>query len=170
MNSIVWWSTLSLVVTAAVTDVRSRRIPNGLVIPFLAAGLIFALERLGLSGLTNSLEGIALAIVPLGALCWLRAMGMGDLKLCAAVGAWVGVEQLGVALVVTAVAGGVMAILWAVLHAEVGSSIDGASDLVFGFPARGFRPHSTLTLDNPRARTMPWAPAIAIGTIFSFFC
>jgi hypothetical protein len=30
--------------------------------------------------------GIALAAAVAGVLCWLRGMGMGDLKLCAAVG------------------------------------------------------------------------------------
>jgi len=49
------------------------------------------------------------------------------------------------------------------------ASLDGSSDLVSGFWTRGIRPHPRLVLDNPSARTMPYAPAIAIGTIFSFF-
>ncbi len=31
------------------------------------------------------------------------------------------------------------------------------------------RPHATLVLANPRTRKMPYAPAIAIGAILSFF-
>jgi Flp pilus assembly protein protease CpaA len=100
----------------------------------------------------------------------MRGMGMGDLKLCAAVGAWVGFAQMGVALLVTAMAGGLMAVFWAASHRALGQSLGGASDLVFGFHRRGFRPHPTLTLDNPRGCNMPYAPAIAIGTLFSFFC
>jgi prepilin peptidase CpaA len=41
--------------------------------------------------------------------------------------------------------------------------------LIFGFKKRGFHPHSELVLSNPLTRKMPYAPAIAIGTIFSFF-
>jgi prepilin peptidase CpaA len=43
------------------------------------------------------------------------------------------------------------------------------SDLVSAFWTKGVHPHPSLVLDNPSARTMPYAPAIAIGTIFSFF-
>jgi Flp pilus assembly protein protease CpaA len=40
-------------------------------------------------------------------------MGMGDLKLCAAEGGWIGPGQLGIALVATSIAGGVLALIWA---------------------------------------------------------
>jgi prepilin peptidase CpaA len=170
MNSVVWWATASLVLVAAVWDVRTRRIPNRLVLPFLAAGLIFSTGRYGIAGFARSIEGIGLAVLVIGFLCWLRGMGMGDLKLCAAVGAWIGFSQLAVALVITAMAGGVMAIVWAARQGALGESFDGASDLAFGVVRRGFRRHPVLTLDHPRARAIPYAPAIAVGTLFSFFC
>ncbi len=169
MNSIVFRATLSLVAIATVIDIRWRRIPNWLVLPVLVTVMVFGAVRNGPAGLEKSLGGIALAAVALGIVCWLRGMGMGDLKLCAAVGAWIGAAQLGVALVVMAFAGGLMAMLQAALSGETKESFDGASDLVFGFGARGFRPHPTLALDHPRARKMPYAPAILIGTLFSFF-
>jgi prepilin peptidase CpaA len=170
MNSIVWWATTSLVLAAAVWDVRTRRIPNRLVIPFLVAGLVFNASRYGMAGFGKSMGGIGLAAVAAGVLCWLRGMGMGDLKLCAAVGAWIGVTQLALALVITAMAGGVMGIVWAARHGALGESFDGAADLAFGAVRRGFRHHPTLVLDHPRARAIPYAPAIAVGTLFSFFC
>jgi len=96
-------------------------------------------------------------------------MGMGDVKLCAAIGAWIGPSQLMLALVVMGLVGGLMAFVWALLGGFLKESLTGASDLVFGFAKRGVRPHDTLVLTNPKARSMPYAPAIAIGTIFSFF-
>ena len=39
MHSISWWPVFALVVTAAVVDIHSRRIPNRLVLPFLAGGV-----------------------------------------------------------------------------------------------------------------------------------
>lgn len=110
-----------------------------------------------------------LAALLLGMLYWLGGMGMGDVKLCAAIGAWVGPAQLMTALVMMGVAGGVMALVWALYGGFLKESLSGVSDLVFGFRKRGFRPHPTLVLANPSARKMPYAPAIAIGTIFSFF-
>src|ERR1035438_5918093 len=155
MNSTVWWSTCSLVVIATVIDVYCRRIPNWLVVPFLTAGAAFGTARNGVAGLEKSFGGIALAVVALGLFCSFRGIGMGDLKLCAAVGAWIGCAQLGVALVVMAIAGGLMAILGAAMAGALKESFDGAGDLIFGFRARGLRPHPTLTLDHPRTRKMP---------------
>jgi prepilin peptidase CpaA len=169
MHSIAWWPILTLLVMATFVDIRSRRIPNWLVLPFLAAGVIVTTASHGVKGLGQSMSGIALAVAVTGILCWLRGMGMGDLKLCAAVGGWIGPAQLGTALVATGIAGGVLALIWAACHGSVSESLDGASDLVSGFWTKGVHPHPSLVLDNPSARTMPYAPAIAIGTIFSFF-
>ncbi len=94
---------------------------------------------------------------------------MGDLKLCAAIGAWIGPEQLTTALVMTAITGGVMAVIWAAAKGRLGESLDGAGDLLSGFRRRGLKPHEKLQLGNPVALKMPYAPAIALGTLFSFF-
>ena len=169
MHSIAWWPILTLLVMATVVDIHSRRIPNWLVLPFLAAGVVVNTAGYGVKGLGQSMGGIALAVAVTGILCWLRGMGMGDLKLCAAVGAWIGPAQLGMALVATGLAGGVLALIWAACHGSLGESLEGASDLVSAFWTKGVRPHPSLVLDNPSARTMPYAPAIAIGTIFSLF-
>ena len=39
MHSIAWWPTLIVLVLAVFTDLRSRRIPNWLVLPFMFAGV-----------------------------------------------------------------------------------------------------------------------------------
>ena len=94
---------------------------------------------------------------------------MGDVKLCAAIGAWIGPSQLATALVITGIAGGVMALCWAAAGGFLGDLFRNTGDLVFGLKERGLRPHAELVLDNPLARKMPYAPAIAIGTLVSFF-
>ena len=169
MHSSAWWPIFALLAIATVVDIHSRRIPNWLVLPVLAAGVIVKTASYGVRGLGQSIGGIALAAAVAGVLCWLRGMGMGDLKLCAAVGGWIGPGQLGTALVATGIAGGVLALIWAACHRSLGASLEGVSDLVSAFWAKGVHPHPSLVLDNPSARAMPYAPAIAIGTIFSFF-
>jgi len=169
MNSVAWWPMLTLLAIATITDLHHRRIPNWLVVPFLAGGVVVLTANEGPRGLARSMGGIALAVAVTGILCWLRGMGLGDLKLCAAVGAWIGPAQLGIALVATGISGGVLALIWAGCHRSLGKSLDGSSDIVSGFWTRGVRPHPDLVLDNASARTMPYAPAIAIGTLFSFF-
>lgn len=168
MNSVSWYPTLVVLLIASAIDVRSHRIPNWLVFPFLLAGFVVSLSGFGSIAFLQSLGGFALAVAVTGVLCWLRGMGLGDLKLCAAIGAWIGPEQLIIALVVTGIAGGLMALIWAACHGVVGQSVDGAGDLLISWKT-GFRPHTTLVLDNPAKLKMPYAPAIAAGTIFSFF-
>jgi len=169
MHSIAWWPTLTVLAIATFTDLRSRRIPNWLVLPFMVGGLAVSTWQHGWSGLGHSLEGLALGAVLYGILSFLGGMGMGDVKLVAAIGAWVGPDQLFVALVITAMAGGVMALLWALKGGFLGELFSGAGDLVFGFRKRGLSPHPELVLSNPLTRKMPYAPAIAIGTLISFF-
>src|SRR6266481_138857 len=101
-----WLPTVVVLVIAVAIDIRSRRIPNWLSLPFLAIGLVLSALRGGLPGFERSAEGVGLAVVVAGVLCYLRGMGMGDLKLFAAVGAWIGPGQLVVALVATGIAGG----------------------------------------------------------------
>jgi prepilin peptidase CpaA len=169
MHSIAWWPTLIVLAVATFTDLRSRRIPNWLVLPFLVAGLITCAILHGWHGLGQSFAGLAVGGFLFGVLSMMGGMGMGDVKLCAAIGAWIGPSQMLVALVLTAIAGGVMALCWAAAGGFLGELFRGAGDLVVGIKDRGLRPHSEIVLSNPMARKMPYAPAIAIGTLISFF-
>jgi prepilin peptidase CpaA len=96
-------------------------------------------------------------------------MGMGDVKLCAAIGVWIGPSQMLTALVLTGIAGGLIALGWAIAGGFVGEMFSGTGELIFGLKRRGLRPHPEMVLNNPLSRKMPYAPAIAIGTLISFF-
>jgi prepilin peptidase CpaA len=169
MHSIAWWPTCFVLAVATFTDLRSRRIPNWLVLPFLAAGFAVSTWLNGWHGVVQSAAGLGLGALIYGVLFWMGGMGMGDVKLCAAIGAWIGPSQLMIALVVTGLAGGVMAICWAACRGFLTELFAGSGDLVVGIKERGLRPHPDLILSNPLARKMPYAPAIAIGTLVSFF-
>jgi prepilin peptidase CpaA len=169
MHSIAWWPTFGVLAVATFTDLRSRRIPNWLVLPFLIAGMAVSVWAHGWHGAAQSLEGFGLGAAVFGLLFFLGGMGMGDVKLCAAVGAWIGPSQLMIALVITGLAGGVMAVGWAAYRGFLGKLFAGSGELIFGLRERGLRPHESLVLSNPTAHKMPYAPAIAIGTLVSFF-
>ena len=108
MHSIAWWPTLIVVTIATITDLRSRRIPNWLVLPFMVAGIATLTWLHGWQGLRQSLSGLALGALLFGILGLMGGMGMGDVKLCAAIGAWIGPSQLILALVITGLVGGVI--------------------------------------------------------------
>jgi prepilin peptidase CpaA len=106
MHTLAWWPTVAVLLMATITDLRSRKIPNWLVLPFMLTGLGAAIYQHGWAGATHSLCGLALAAVMCG-----------------------------------------------VAH----------------FGRNGIEPHPQLVLSNPTARAIPYAPAIFIGTLLSFF-
>ena len=82
----------ALVIVAAIWDIRTRRIPNWLTLSgvILSVGLNMFLFDKTLDGIWFSLKGFGLALGVYLVLYILRAMGAGDVKLMAAVGAAVG--------------------------------------------------------------------------------
>lgn len=169
MHSIAWWPTLFAVSVATVTDLRTRRIPNWLVIPFLLAGLTVSAWTGGWYGLGRSALGALLGAAALGIFYLAGGMGMGDVKLFASIGAWVGPWQLVFAFLFMGLAGGLMALAWAIRGGFLREWMTNTADLIFGAAQRGLRAPAGLTLANPQARKLPYAPAIAIGAILSFF-
>ena len=166
---IAWWPTIIVATLAALIDLRCQRIPNWLVFPFIAAGLVGGTIFGGWTGLGHSFGGMLAGLAFMVPFYLLGGMGMGDVKLCASVGAWIGPHQLVFALVFMGLIGGIMAFAWAIFGGFLKDMLTGTGDLIFGLGKRGLRPHETLVLRNPKARKMPYAPAIAIGTVLSFF-
>jgi prepilin peptidase CpaA len=169
MHSIAWWPTMFVLAVATFTDLRTRRISNWLVLPFLVAGVTLSGWLHGWHGIGQSVSGLMLGALVYGFVCWMGGMGMGDVKLCAAIGAWIGPGQLLTALILTGIVGGLMALIWAAAGGFLGELFKNVGSLVVGVKKRGMRPHPELVLSNPAVRKMPYAPAIAIGTLASFF-
>jgi prepilin peptidase CpaA len=169
MHSIAWWPTVLVMIVATITDLWSRRIPNWLVVPFLVIGVAVGGYLGGWMGLGRSVFGALLGALALGVFYWVGGMGMGDVKLFASIGAWIGPSQLVFAFVFMGLAGGLMAFAWAICGGYVGDWGTSTAELIFGVRTRGFRPPAGLNLANPKTRKMPYAPAIALGTILSFF-
>jgi prepilin peptidase CpaA len=164
VHSVAWWPTVVAVSVATVTDLRSRRIPNWLVLPFFVAGVVVSSFLHGWQGAGQSLEGAGLGLLIYGVLFWMGGMGAGDVKLSAAIGAWIGPHQLLIALIMTALVGGVMAVGWAICGGFAKDLFLHASQVLFRTKGS-----EEAVLSNPKRRKMPYAPAIAIGTLLSFF-
>jgi prepilin peptidase CpaA len=100
---------------------------------------------------------------------FMGGMGMGDVKLVAAIGAWIGPSQLLFAMLLTGFAGGVMAVGWAVCGGFAGDLFRSTGDIFVNIGRRGLQPHPEIQLSNERSHKLPYAPAIAVGTLISFF-
>ncbi len=85
-------ATVALV--AAMIDLRRFRVPNALTFPLGLSGLLFHATVSGTSGLQYSFGGITVGLVALVLFYILGVMGAGDVKLLAAIGAWIGAQNV----------------------------------------------------------------------------
>jgi prepilin peptidase CpaA len=84
--------TAVLLVVAFISDVTRQKIPNILSAAGLAGGILLHAFISGSEGFVYSFSGALLGFVPLFFLYLVRAVGAGDVKLFAAVGALAGTE------------------------------------------------------------------------------
>jgi prepilin peptidase CpaA len=89
-------------------DLKSRRIPNYLTLGGALAGLGFQLGFHGFPGLLDGLAGLGLGFVLLLIPYLLGGMGAGDVKACAALGAWLGLYRAFVLFVYMGISGGLI--------------------------------------------------------------
>jgi len=157
-----------VVLVAAVIDSREHRIPNWLVGPYLLIGLSLRWVMEGRGGLWESLAAVSLALLATVPIYLLGGLGMGDCKLLAAVGAWLGLYQMVYVLFGTALAGGILAILFATREGQLVRALRSTLSVVTGWTQHGIRKNLEVSLDNPTALSMPYGPAIAAGVFFSF--
>jgi prepilin peptidase CpaA len=101
----------AVVTVAAATDVYSRRIPNWLSLAAFGGGLLVHLIQDGPSGLPVALGGAGLGLLVFLPVYLIRAIGAGDVKLIAGVGALLGPRDLFSALIYCALAGGLISVV-----------------------------------------------------------
>jgi prepilin peptidase CpaA len=159
---------LTLVVGAAVYDVRYRRIPNWLTVSGALAGASANTVHQGWQGLGMSLVGLAVGFGIYLVLYLLHAMGAGDVKLMGAVGATVGWENWFAIFVITAIVGGVMALILVVQKKRVRKTFWNLgfilSQMKQAKPA--YLSHEELDVRSPKALGLPHGAVIAVGTMF----
>ena len=97
--------------SAGISDLRTRRIPNWLTLPAFLLGILLNGFLDGVPGVLHALGGFVGAFLIYFLLYTLRAMGAGDVKLMAAVGAVVGWSVWLRIFLVTAILGGICAIV-----------------------------------------------------------
>ncbi|HEY0996082.1 MAG TPA: prepilin peptidase [Gemmatimonadaceae bacterium] len=162
----VAFTTLLLVI--ARWDVRARRIPNGLVLALAATGLLAAATVLRREvGLGPALGGMATGFAIWLPLWLLRVIGAGDVKLAAAIGAWVGWPGILQATVLGVLAGGVLAVGMLARRGAMGRL---ATDVALWFGAWRIGGASAAVAARPtpashRREVLPYGVALATGAL-----
>lgn len=160
-------SAITILAIAAYIDWKEHRVPNWLTYSAWALGLLFHGLNDGMAGLGGSLLGSAVGLATLIVPYALRGMGAGDVKLMAAVGAWVGAAVTLQAFLWIAVVGGVMGMYSIVRSKETRERL-----IVILYAGRNLFTLKPLdqgqTEQAPRRMILPYGVPIAIGFYFYF--
>jgi prepilin peptidase CpaA len=156
---------LALGLGAAVSDVRTRRIPNVLTFGGTAAAFVFFLFERGIGGLGWSALGWVVGCGLFLPFFLLRGMGAGDVKLLALIGSWLGpLLVLRVALY-GAIAGGIVGIAVALVHGYLSQALWNVWFLLRYWRINGPRPVPTLTLADAKGPRVAYAVPIVAGMV-----
>jgi prepilin peptidase CpaA len=152
-------------VVACAFDVRTRRIPNWLTFGTAAAAFVFHLATGGVSALIASAAGwgvgAALLILPYA----LGGMGGGDVKLVAALGAWLGPADTFWVAMYTGIAGSAAAVFVATWHGYLRRAAANVWLLLAHWRVNGVRPFPELTLSTASGPRLAYAVPILVGTV-----
>ena len=147
-------------VLAAWSDVKTNRIPNGLVFSGAALALLYsALTPTRGVDLPWSLLGLTAGLLLLLPFYLMRVLGAGDVKLMAMTGAFVGVPNIFAVALASFLAGGVLSVVVAQRQGMLRRALSNAV-LIF---AGGPRPTTTVAAGS--VGKLPYGVAIAAGTI-----
>jgi len=162
---------LPLVIGAAVYDLRYRRIPNWLnvlgVVLGLAMNAWLIVDGRPWPGLIFSLKGLGLGFGVYFALYAIRAMGAGDVKLMAAVGALVGWQDWFGIFILTAIIGGFSAVVLSLLRGRLKTTLFNVgfilSEFKSGRPA--YLKNEELDVKSSKGLRQPHGAVIAVATV-----
>lgn len=146
-------------------DVRYRRIPNAFVLATLAAGVSMNGIFGGLGGVAASFMGCALAFGLMFMLHIFGAMGAGDVKLFAAIGAVTGAHLVVPTFIVVILTGGLLAVVSIIRAGVVMTTMHRVLQIFVGMLPGWQMPKFAVPTD--RKHTIPYGVAITMGSIIS---
>jgi prepilin peptidase CpaA len=163
-------SLVALLLAAAFSDIQTRRIPNRLIllgfITSFGIQIFFGGDGRFFSWTLGLLSGLGL-FMPL---YFFRAMGAGDVKLMAMVGAFLGPTSiLGAALTIL-LAGGILALFVALWRGSLSRTITNVRSMLLHTLLKTIQGNGAHIEVNPSsAGNLPYGVAIAVGTFIHLF-
>ena len=157
--------------SAAVFDMRSKRIPNKLTLPFFGAGLLYQLAFNGLGGDFSKpgLIGAAAAFAAGFGMLWVLWMigggGGGDVKLMGALSVWIGFKATVMVLFLSTIfviAGTIGVMTMGVLTHGMFRTKE--AYLAGGQAPNGLPPAAETAVQRQSRRIMGYAPPVALAT------
>jgi prepilin peptidase CpaA len=160
---------VSIGVAACVFDVRTRRIPNWLTLGAALAGLLVQTVSGGADGALAASGGWAVGLLLFLPFFLLGGMGGGDVKLLAALGAWLGPRDAIWLAVYASIAGGVLAVVVALARGYLSTALRNVAAMAAYWRTVGLRPVPDLTLESPAAPRLAYAIPILAGVLVTLW-
>ncbi len=154
---------------ASAWDVRTGRIPNRLTFGAAAVAIVFRFVTGGPSGAGDAVLGWLVGAAVFFPICALGGMGAGDVKLLAAVGAWLGPSAAAWTALYAAIAGAVMAVFVGLVRGYLRTAFVNLRNLLYSWWLAGVQPVGELTLEHTRGPRLAYAVAIAAGTVMTLW-
>jgi prepilin peptidase CpaA len=158
---------VGILCVALVTDLQNRKIYNWLTFPAMLAGLVLNTAFGGLHGLQSSLIGLFVASLVFLAGFLMNAMGAGDVKLMAAVGAWLGWPYAFSAVVYVTLFGGIIAVVAAASNGSLKAMLKNVGWFMYGLITPGGKAQAAFT--ESAAPPVAYGVSIALGAMLALF-
>jgi len=158
------WNALvvAFAVAAAISDVRWRKIPRWATVAAALAGLVF---HAVFGGLQSSALAMLIAFA-IGLLFFqLKAIGGGDVKLIAALGALLGLERWLFAMEIAVLVAAIIGVAQALRRGMLRQMLHNIASVVTWVLGRGAVAHPTVNVTNPAGLRAPFGVAAALGTV-----
>lgn len=151
-------------------DLKENRIPNWLVYPAMAGGLLLNMWK-GLPYFFESFLGLSLGIGILIIPFALGTLGAGDVKLLGAAGAILGVKLIPRVFFYTAIFGAVLALISIAFKGITFEVFNGFwREVKLLIATRGVTLPETVSERSLKgARTVPYGVAIGLGVLLAFY-
>lgn len=160
---------LAIAAAASITDITTRRIPNVLTFGAAAGALLVRGMLFGTAGVIDAGAGWLTGFLIVFPLFFVRGLGAGDVKLVAALGAWVGpVDAVWLALYAS-MCGGVVGVGYALARGYLRTAFSNMVTIGNHWRTTGFKPVPGLTLENADSLKLPYAIPILLGTLVTLW-
>ena len=166
---VVTYAVLFVAGIACITDVRHRRIPNVLTFGAALVAIVFHTWMAGTHGLIVAAGGWFVGLLLFLPFFLLRGMGGGDVKLFAALGAWIGPGDTVTLAIYTSIAGGVLGVAVALSRNYLGTAVRNLKTMVVSWCLLGPRPIPAVTLEDSKAPRLAYAVPMLIGAMVTIW-
>jgi prepilin peptidase CpaA len=156
---------LIVAMAAVVCDVRTRRIPNTLTFGAAALALAYGLFASGLRGVGMAAGGWLAGAALFFPFFALGGLGAGDVKLLAALAAWLGPAESVWLAMFAAMAGGACGLVVALARGYLRTALSNLWVMLMHWRVQGLEPVPGMTLKDAQAPRLAYAIPIMIGVL-----